>query len=275
MNDSFSLARFRMVAVKMLRENRVKLLLMTGVMLGSVIIMALLCGFSEYTDTIAGCNYWPEHEVRDEAAFGMMMLFVFGTIAGSMIFGNMSGKASRLSVLMVPATALEKFLVRLILFLPVFVIMYLGAFYLADLLRYLMMKCLFVDRPDCHPILFKLSFLLEDNSDVQMMKMYISCMIVSWSFFALGSALWERQAYLKTAFSLGLLCAVYTVIGVTAAEWFTPERTEAGGYIISINEFDNPNMAMNFMVSMAVVITIINYTLSYFRLRESEIINRW
>ena len=265
-----------MVTVKMLRENRVKLLLMTGVMFGSVIIMALLCGYSEYSDSIKGYGYSAMEELNNETAIGMFILFLFGTIAGSMVFDNLSSKTNRLSVLMLPATTFEKYIVRLILFLPVFVILFIGAFYLGDFLRFLMMKWLLAGDPEANPMLYSLSVLTgDDEKDFQVLKLYCSVMIVCWSAFTLGSTLWERQAYLKTAFALGLLWAIYTVIGVTVSEWATPEPIVSGGYIITKAVLGNSVSIMNCVLSLAVVIALVNYTLSYFRMRESEIINRW
>ncbi len=273
MNDTFSMARIKMLTNKMLRENRGKLLLMTGVLLGSVIIMALLCGYSSYLDYIDTDSYNPDREIHNEIAFGVGMLFLFGTIAASMVAGNMSSKPSRLSVLMLPATTFEKFILRLTLFLPVFVILFIASFYLADFLRFLMMKCLLTGQPGHEVELFNLSYLVgNDPDDIKVIYLICCAVIVTWSFFTLGSSLWERNAYLKTLFALGLIYIAYLLIGISVSEWFT-YIGPSGGFIIS--QVKEGEFIIYAFYTLSVTAAIINYTLSFFRFRESEIINRW
>lgn len=72
---------------------------------------------------------------QNEFGVGCFMIFAMGTLSASFVMEFLKDKRRRLSALMLPATAFEKYLSRWFLYTFVFLLAYALAFVLADLTR--------------------------------------------------------------------------------------------------------------------------------------------
>lgn len=211
----------------------------------------------------------------------MFFLYTFGIIgcaciAGSLMFGDISSKENITRVLMTPALPLEKYIARWILFVPIFFTLFYVCGYLGDFIRYLI----------CDIFHNVNNFYFEDNELRNLFTIdkgnnygrspFFTTIIALClqSVFILGSSLWNKNAFRKTLIACFCIWILF-LLSSTGIDLFfskfiqrvhctTPEEIEAmqrqGVYTTGI---------------ICAVITMFFWVLSYFRFKETEIINRW
>lgn len=276
MNDSFSIARSMRLLVKIVRENWREFVMMVMMMLGTLLLVSLVSEYVLYLETPSSPDGYSPFKQRDyivdlEWEVGGILLVAFGTLSASMMLRDMASKPSRLSTLMTPATQGEKFMARFVLYVPVFFALFVACFYIADFVRYAVFVGIVPE--DAYKVEL---FNLADRFDPEAREPYkslLTCMglfIGSGSFFALGSSLWPSKSYIKTFFALGVMIVIYLVIAFTAANLANHPHT-TGGYVYSTHM----NVNMWWFFTAAVAVACVNYTISFFRFRESEIVERW
>lgn len=191
--------------------------------------------------------------------------FVFAScIFSSQVFAPLGSKGGSISNLMLPATQLNKYLIRWFLFVPVFIIAYTACFELVDLIRYIV---LYYKLPNCDRLeLCGFSFLPYEALDRSMSIVFT---LLLSSFFVLGSSIWPKRAFVYTALSLAALAALCTIV---ATVYFMSILN--GANQSAYNHFDSNALGWT-LVGMGIIGILINYTLAYFRYKEIEIIQRW
>lgn len=269
---ALSLKRLGTVMTKEIRENWRTLLMQTGIMLGVLILAAILIEYQVF-----------QHEHirldRDDAIYGeravfTALFFVFGTIAASLMFSNMKSKESRISTLMYPATQLEKYLSRWIIYVPGFIIVFFIFAFVADFARYLIFLPFLGDRPIIlHPV--SLSDLREMfPSDTEELEILTGVFLVLQSFFVLGSSIWPRNSFIKTSIALFVLGTLYTLV----ITWIFQLLFMDSEVNVRTGAFDGEfykGKLLFIQWSFVTVVCVANYVISYFRFKENEIINRW
>lgn len=281
MKDSlFSMPRFmnlcRKEMVESWKSNALRIVLLYGVMT----IVLVWHGYFAYS-THDSVSFFERHAEADPAwtfiliAF-LWFLFGFGCLNGSLTMEKMKSKTSRMSVLMTPATPFEKFLSRWMISTVVFLLVFLIAFELADYTRVMVYSLIYPDveeviRPVSlgdlvgngkHWVLFR-----KTNELILLLSVY--CFVQS--LFVLGSSVWPKNSFLKTFAAVTIIGLVYLLVGMLVGDMLFNGSNKDYGYIFnSITEKQAFTMAtVGFMF-----FALVNWTLAYFRFKESEIIQR-
>lgn len=273
--DGFSFSRFGKVMRKYVAENGRLIVLGAAMVFGVMIIGEALIGFlfsdvyyDEFTHhrEIAGIVIDPAWS--DSCNYMTFMLFILGSVFASMTGSGLGSKEKRLSFTMLPASALEKYLVRWLIYIPGFILVFIAAFYVGELVRVAVTSGLVDDSSAVSVI--DMDYMFKDlrSGEIKFNKIVIFLIFFGvQAMFSLGSFLWPKAPVVKTfvAGVIGVLFFVWSAIGVM----FLLTKPEYSPY--------SPEMSTQeavFYVSSA-VITLFCYILSYFRTKEMEIINRW
>lgn len=276
MKDTFfSLPRFmnlcRKEMVENWRSNVLRMVLMYGVMA----VVLVWNGYFEY-------RYWHSGQIEDPAWTFLLVVFIwslwgFGCLSASFTMEKMKTKTSRTSMLMVPATPFEKFFSRWFVFTVVFLVIFLISYKLADYTRFIIYSLAYPEEKD-FIIPVDLSHLVGERKTYYTLcrtglqfGALLSAYFFVQSLFVLGSSIWPKNSFLKTFASGTVIAIVYFLLAVFMSKMFL----ENGNYY-SENVFTgmSEDTAMSIMIVVGIFFTLMNWTLAYFRFKESEIVNR-
>ncbi len=212
-----------------------------------------------------------ECEIMTFVAFAVLI------IAGSMMFGALSDRRSRLNTIEVPASQGEKFLTWLMVYLPLTIVSLWVCFYLAQITR-VCWTHLFTDFGSyAHVIPVHRVILLQGDLTLHVEDVYESvatygAMIFVNSLFALGSVFFPKLSFLKTAISASILASV---IGVTALlghlTFFGPDGSTETRFLFLEDYLVRDCMITGLLIFGACCC----YALCYYRYKQTEIIDRW
>ena len=271
----FSLPRFmnlcRKEMVESWRSNVLRMVLMYGVMA----VVLVWNGYFEY-------RYWHSGQIEDPAWTFLLVVFIwslwgFGCLSASFTMEKMKTKTSRTSMLMVPATPFEKFFSRWFVFTVVFLVIFLISYKLADYTRFIIYSLAYPEEKD-FIIPVDLSHLVGERKTYYTLcrtglqfGALLSAYFFVQSLFVLGSSVWPKNSFLKTFASGTVIAIVYFLLAVFMSKMFL----ENGNYY-SENVFTgmSEDTAMSIMIVVGIFFTLMNWTLAYFRFKESEIVNR-
>ena len=271
----FSLPRFmnlcRKEMVENWRSNVLRMVLMYGVMA----VVMVWNGYFEY-------RYWHSGQIEDPAWTFLLVVFIwslwgFGCLSASFTMEKMKTKTSRTSMLMVPATPFEKFFSRWFVFTVVFLVIFLISYKLADYTRFIIYSLAYPEEKD-FIIPVDLSHLVGERKTYYTLcrtglqfGALLSAYFFVQSLFVLGSSIWPKNSFLKTFASGTVIAIVYFLLAVFMSKMFL----ENGNYY-SENVFTgmSEDTAMSIMIVVGIFFTLMNWTLAYFRFKESEIVTR-
>ena len=271
----FSLPRFMNLCRKEMvdnwRSNVLRMVLMYGVMA----VVMVWNGYFEY-------RYWHSGQIEDPAWTFLLVVFIwslwgFGCLSASFTMEKMKTKTSRTSMLMVPATPFEKFFSRWFVFTVVFLVIFLISYKLADYTRFIIYSLAYPEEKD-FIIPVDLSHLVGERKTYYTLcrtglqfGALLSAYFFVQSLFVLGSSIWPKNSFLKTFASGTVIAIVYFLLAVFMSKMFL----ENGNYY-SENVFTgmSEDTAMSIMIVVGIFFTLMNWTLAYFRFKESEIVNR-
>lgn len=254
-----------------MRDNGKKYLMWIGIIL---IAMAALTCFASIN-----CYNQYKHPMRfgsapfsDPMAIFMNVIFWIGFLFASCIFAAqvcapLGTKGGAISYLMIPATQLDKYLARWILFVPMFIIVYVVCFELIDLTRYLSLWLQLPVKERLHLVGF--SFMPNDPMDI---GYAIALPLLLSSFFVLGSSIWPKRGFIYTALWLGALVALCAIL---AGMYFSFLMSNDNQSLPIMHSRLNQDALGWTVIALAIFGALANYTLAYFRFKESEIIQRW
>ena len=269
MKDTFfSMPRFVNLCRKELVESWRSNLLRIGLMYGVMTVVLLWVGYLEYHNKTS--------LVRDDSVhsftpvFFMWSLWAFGCLSASFTMEKMKSKTNRIYTLMTPATPFEKYFSRWLVFTVVFLVLFLISFWLADQTRVLVYTLTYPDLKGIAATPF--SYFVGDNTNhytlcrtADQFGLIIALYFFTQSGFVLGSTIWPKNAFLKTFVAGAIVLIVYVLFIMWMNKLF---HVGTRSYIwIGEPVFTT----LTLIVSVA---TLFNWTLAYFRFKESEIINR-
>ena len=270
----FSLPRFINLCRKEMVENWKSNVLRMVLMYGVMAVVMVWNGYFEYRGTY---NYQ-----EDPAWIFLLVTFIwalwgFGCLSASFTMEKMKTKTSRTSMLMVPATPFEKFFSRWFVFTVVFLVIFLISYKLADYTRFIIYSLAYPEEKD-FIIPVDLSHLVGERKTYYTLcrtglqfGALLSAYFFVQSLFVLGSSIWPKNSFLKTFASGTVIAIVYFLLAVFMSKMFL----ENGNYY-SENVFTgmSEDTAMSIMIVVGIFFTLMNWTLAYFRFKESEIVNR-
>ena len=91
------------------------------------------------------------------------------------------------------------------------------------------------------------------------------------SLFVLGSSVWPKNSFLKTFVSVTIIVLIYVLVGMLVGDMLFSGSSKDYGYIFSsiTKEQVTVMVTVGFML-----FAFVNWTLAYFRFKESEIVQR-
>ncbi len=189
---------------------------------------------------------------------------------------KMKSKTNRLSVLMTPATPFEKFFSRWLVSTVVLLVVFFITFELADYTRVLVYSLIY---PDVKEVILPVNLgdLVGSGKRWYLFhKMYELTLVLSiycfvQSLFVLGSSVWPKNSFLKTFVSVTIIVLIYVLVGMSVGDMLFSGSSKDYGYIFSsiTKEMSAAMTTVGFML-----FAFVNWTLAYFRFKESEIIQR-
>lgn len=185
-------------------ENRKGLLLGLGVVWGIYFLFGALLG---YNGRGGGDS---------ELVACLFFAVAFSCIGASLAFSNMKTKEGRISTLMLPATAAEKFLVRWIAFVPVLFLVLVAGIYICDMARILLCWICnhrwLVNGRYMH--LINLGAIVDGIDPT--LKYGALFMFVSYFFnqavYFFGAILWPKLSFIKTFAACWVLQTIFGFI---------------------------------------------------------------
>ena len=233
--------------------------------------------FSEFSDVIAGIF--------------LCVLVIGSTFVASQIMEPMDSQQNRISYLMLPATSLEKFVVRSLLVTVGFIFMTTIALLLAEVTRFFFLPLF--DLPETFqqstlPYVFNALNFLADPSYVTvsntwpeeqtyniLLAQFCSLLYMAWihSFFILGGCYWYKYPFWKT---LGLLIVAHAlVLSVIANMLMQLMVNNWGKYYESLEPFFGGvtiNQSLTFFSTLWCLLIVLNWCLSYKFFTRSQVI---
>lgn len=266
--------RFVNVCRKEMVENWKSLLLRLVMMYGTLAIVFVWNAYLVYSPQ-RGIE-WETVGIWDcEIMAFAWGIVVMGCFSASFIMERMKTKNSRTATLMLPATQFEKFFARWLIFTFGFLFAFLVAYRLADWTRIVLMMMVFPGADSVAQVpLF--SHLVGERDMVDTLFTSSGDLMLGvrgyfflQSCYVLGSAIWPKNAFVKTFAAMMAIFIVYVTVGGLLAATLLEGR--------HLELMDGPSedtVELLFTIGLF-VLTLFNWVLAYYRFKESEIINRW
>lgn len=272
--DSFSIRRTLRLTAGYLSDSRRQLTLQGGAMAGIIVIFALvllLNNYNSYFYTISNDTVPKDPLLEVLSVFYLFGFIIFGCLGASVMFSDLSTRQGRIRTLMRPARSDEKFIARWIVYLPLFVVVYFAAFFIAETIRVAIVSY-FIEGASPTPLYVALtdagflkSFFVFRDGIASGTFALILFFLGLQSFFMLGSCVWPRYSFFKT------ICAGLLVLVVYV-----------GGAFVVTMIFSVPGIGYKsawiqdhttaIFIAVAAVITLTNWTLTAMRLHETDAI---
>ena len=279
MNNTFNIKRFGLVFRKDFIENGKRYLLLFLTMLGIMAIIMTFYSWKHYQLGSYGRYLFLNRILLEMLSF---LFFGFGIWFASTFVSPMNNKLKRLSYLISPSSNLEKYLVRWIITTIGFIIAFFAAMWIADILRIAICS---VKYPYADIKLLDITKLVapKDNNNwgeyvvpQNVFIIMISIYFLLQSVFLLGSTFWEKSTFIKTFSAVAVIVGAYLLICRWAILLFYGNMERYGNVISSfkLDQYFSEDQMVIFTAAVFTVFSIIFWILSFFRMKESEIIKR-
>jgi hypothetical protein len=264
----FSWNRVQLLIKKNIRENWKAIGLRILLVYGTLAIAMIWNGYYSYKYIYS--DAYNEPTASFMAPLFMWTLFIFGAISASFVMEELKNKTSKISFLMNPSTPFEKYFMKWFIYTVLFLIVFMVLFIWADSTKVLIYKIIYPG--NTHIAMFNYSGLI-DFSNSQSYTIFsswnelgiaVSGYMLVQSLFILGGTIWPKGAFIKT------FAAIVTIICIGMALIY-----------YSYKDFNNVNFDSNnddtmsiIFIAVASFFAIFDWVISYFRFKETEIINR-
>ncbi|NQX42953.1 hypothetical protein SAMN05421820_113207 [Pedobacter steynii] len=259
MNNTFSFRRFSLLFSKHTTEYYKTYLLSVAVLLG---LLTAILGFSSY---VSG---GPIHEKAQLAIFWVFLLGA-GSIFTSMIFSDFGDKRKSISMLTLPVSHFEKYLVAWLYSFVIFQLVFVLSFYAVDFI-----VLLIGNSGKSQGLKILNVFSAEENY-----RLVFLFYAILHSLAFLGAIFFEKIHFIKTAFVVLLLCLLAVLINQPIADAlfdaklakvvpFVSLGVEEGGRYYLIRPLPSIEPVM-FGLSLSCIALL--WIGAYFKLKEKEV----
>lgn len=257
-NQIFSPSRFLSLSVRFIYMNRRQLLLSA---MSVPVAMTLVSGLLG----LLWQNFEPAMIVSVEELWFYLVSALAGCYVASWMFRDDCSRGSAIQTLTLPVSVFESFLVRWLVAVPLFCLWAMDSAAVADGFR--LAVNMLSGAPD-DLILSLLSGLRgADGSQMTSDIMSVPLFLMLQSFFLLGSVVWRGNNFLKTIGALWIIAIVYFLAGqgVVGAMYIL------GGYEWTAGDIFVSPVALTAMTLVA----LFNYFITWLRLRETDLADKW
>lgn len=270
-DNIISMSRFMNLCRKNMVESWKTNLLRVVLMYGVMTVIFVWSGYFAYKGLSPDA---PDPMIKTSLYVFLWFGVICGCISASLTMENMKTKTSRLSALMTPATPFEKYFSRWLVSTIVYIVVFIIAFKLADYTRVAVYSIAY---PESNIAVTQLKYLFATNGDYAFMryggKEIRALLLIYFLFqscFILGSSIWPKNSLIKT-FVAGFVIMTLQgfVLGGVAQLLFGTTTFSS-----KMSPMDFQDSSTNLGLIWVSVMILLNWTLAYFRFKESEIINR-
>jgi len=284
MMNTFNTKRFGLLLRKDFLENGKRYLLQFLTMFGIITVVFLLGPFDNFYELSISHSFDEgdyEFLVKNVLTTVIFLFLIFGTLFAATMMEPMRDKTKRIMYLANPSSNFEKVLSRWLIVTIGYVVAFFVAFWLADAIRvtifsirYPELDIRFLDFGQLFPTegIYDYKYVLPDR------KAFIACLMffsLMQSLFMLGSTFWPKGTFIKT-FSAMVLVVVLFLLLCSWAIWIGNESGDQFSRAMESSGIDDIPKELRFPVIAGIFgsFTVVNWTLAFFRFRESEIIKR-
>lgn len=265
MNNRFNFGRLYAVLIKEIRESWQTMLLTWASLVGILTIISLLVA---YFNQAANQDWFDSIVLESMERTIAICIYLFSAIAACSVFRLMRNKTMRLQALMLPASHFEKFTAAWIIAVPVFFISFVVAVFASQLLAtavFPLISSFGLTYPLVNWFCLNGEFLGISQSVYS-----VFALLFIQSFFLLGGIVWSKNPLIKTFATLFAINIIYLL----CCGWAEMMTMRDSHFFIKNPDIDM-NLIANIGLTVEIILTLFNYSLTYLRLREAEIINRW
>lgn len=267
-NNNFSFSRLYLILKITFKENFRKLAMQAIVMSGIVILAIWLLCLGDF-DNNYNDTYYKSRPSIDPMWDEMGMIFTilvfgFSALASSMTATFMSVKAKRLTTLMLPATQLEKYISRLIIYSVLPLVILTIVFVLGDMMRVVFAMSMFPDCVFIHPLISAFKIHYFSFGHLLNIGLMVGCVM---SVYTLGSYIWPKHSFVTTSIVAGAVTMIIVVVIVFLSSKLLNDT--------SYYYVNSSLIKACFFRWLMVIFIIFNYVVAYFRFKEDEIVKRW
>lgn len=276
-NQTFSMSRFSGYMRLYMAENFKGILLKSLVLYVITAVIMIIDFHMNYISSYALADHDLERDIMTTSigAIAVFILIVAMSVAGSSMYASMADAKGRLSVLTTPASQFEKFLTYLCICLPLAFIVSILCLELADATRLLWIEMMSPFGKLAHmiPLSTMLTFghkgIIESNDALDILMLYVVIFLAN-SLFALGSIVFHKRSFMKTACTLFALNTVLGWVAFISIHIFFPD----GNFAITGDDSITWTTVLTTGIIFFLIITGF-YILGYCRFREEEVTARW
>lgn len=272
--DSFSFRRTTRLSLGYLSDSRRQLMLQAASMAGIIVIavmILLLNNYKAYLHSTSNEALPPDPLLGDLSVLYLFGFIIFGCLGASVMFSELGSRPGRTTTLMRPARSDEKFIARLIVYLPMFIAVYFAAFFITETIRVAIVKY-YIEGSSPVPLYSALtdrdflhSLYAFRKGIVSGAAALVAFFLGLQSCFMLGSSVWPRYSFFKT-FCAGLIVVALYVGGAFAVTtlFSVPGIGQKSQWL--------QNNITELFIAAATAITLTNWALTAMRLKETDII---
>lgn len=238
---------FSLLVKKEWADNRKPLLLGMLVIWGTFVLMG---GFLGSLPTGAGTECF-------------IFFFFSGlalSIGASMAFSSMKTKEGRINVLMLPATAFQKYLVRWLATVPLLLIVVVIGIVLGDAARVLVEKMNDFSAVSMHRFFLSFNYGKNHEEIAFLVTMVGAVMLCSQACYFLGAIVWPKHAFIKTLATMQVLQILF-------------------GFLLVMCDFNRNTLFIDSLTGLlwsiwifTLVFCVVVYWLAYVRFCRSQVI---
>lgn len=265
MSQTFDIQRFNNYLAYFLKTGIKRHAAIVGALLGATLLMIIVPPLMfdafefQYNGGVYNLYSGGDDPMWDtEMIVCNFMLGLIVIVSASMMFSDFGNKASRLDALMLPASALEKYLTRWIIFVPLTALACMIGFEIIDVIRCFLISLKYGTDAPVHMIGFHL---FSDNLFAETLPFLIFNLYIA--IFALGAIVWPRLSCIKTFAVVSLLQVVYS--------WWLVILMP----MLTANLIIHYNASLIYQEIIVAVVTFVIYVIAYYRLKEIELVQRW
>lgn len=263
--NKFSFARVGRLITKHIGENRrlfimYLLVLFGSLAIGTVIISELNLGRYKY--------YIGEYEhfsagVEMQLVYFFFMFFILGLVYVSFAFNDMKNKAERTAMLTLPAKTGEKYLSRFVVYMLAFPILFFAAMWVADAFRVVYMLTIHSQYSE------NVHFMTWNEIRYMDPEYMVAWFAIFQSFYWLGAIVWPKNSFVKTFAFCFCLNVFYAIAAIILYYIIIGDHSYQIEWLQELNPEPLP-----ILVGVTIVVCVINYSLAYMRLKETQVIQR-
>lgn len=233
-----------------------------------VVLLSLLLCYSMPRYSELAMHISPNYSIDFDGIMIQFLLVFFyasGIVYVSFFMEGMKTKTGRASFLTLPVSAFEKYLSHWLLVTVGFIVVFTVALGLADFTKVLVCRMMYGEVADQINLVS-----WKEWCDSPYFKVRVCALISGFCFlqslFVLGSLLWSKNTLIKTCGALAGIVLIHVAVVYLIHE-------SSGGF--SRGVYIDDDTLGTFLIVLGAVFAVFNWTLAYFRFKESEIINRW